>query len=133
MKDLSLSTQTKKINVDVAKALMYKAWSRTDTQDWLNQVTNRIEDIDYYLGRTVEYCEANGIWDDIKVFSISFIVIIWVCHMREEEVTRREILEILGFEHWASAEDNVMSLGKHLEGKDFEEILQIVSEFDEKL
>jgi hypothetical protein len=123
----------KRTSVVAAKALMYKAWTRTDTQDWLNQISNRIEDIDYYLSRTVDYCEEHGIWDDIKVFSISFIVIIWVCHMREEEVTRREILEILGFEHWASAEDNVMSLGKHLEGKDFEEILQIVSEFDEKL
>ena len=118
--------------MDVAKALMYKAWSRTDTQDWLNQVTNRIEDIDYYLGRTVEYCEANGIWDDIKVFSISFIVVIWVCHMRGEEVTRQEILEILGFEHWQNAEDGIMSIGKHLVDKDFEEILQIVSEFSEK-
>lgn len=121
----------KKTNVAVAKALMYKAWSRTDTQDWINQVTNRIEDIDYYLGRTVEYCEANGIWDDIKVFSISFVVVVWVCHMREEEVTRQEILELLGMEHFNQAEDAVMNLGKHLADKDFEELLQILSDFSE--
>lgn len=115
----------------MAKALMYKAWSRTDTQDWINQVTNRIEDIDYYLGRTVEYCEDNGIWDDIKVFSISFVVVVWVCHMREEEVTRQEILELLGMEHFNQAEDAVMNLGKHLADKDFEELLQILSDFSE--
>jgi len=121
----------RKTNVAVVKALMYKAWSRTDTQDWINQVTNRIEDIDYYLGRTVEYCEDNGIWDDIKVFSISFVVVVWVCHMREEEVTRQEILELLGMEHFNQAEDAVMNLGKHLADKDFEELLQILSDFSE--
>lgn len=123
----------KKINVGAEKALMYSPWTRTHTQDWINQLENRIEDIDYYLSRTVEYCEANGIWDDIKVFSISFVVVVWVCHMREEEVTRQEILELLGMEHFNQAEDAVMNLGKHLADKDFEELLQILSDFSENL
>jgi len=117
----------------VAKASMYKVWTRDDTQDWIAQVENRIEDIDYYLGRTIEYCEANGIWDDIKVFSMSFVVVIWVCHMRSEAVSKHEILEILNIEHWAQADDAYISLGPQLADKDFEELLEILSEFGENL
>jgi hypothetical protein len=112
---------------------MYKVWTRDDTQHWIAQVENRIEDIDYYLGRTIEYCEANGIWDDIKVFSMSFVVVIWVCHMRSEEVSKQEILEILNIEYWAQADDAYISLGPQLADKDFEELLQILSEFGENL
>lgn len=117
----------------MAKASMYKVWTRDDTQHWIAQVENRIEDIDYYLGRTIEYCEANGIWDDIKVFSMSYVVVIWVCHMRGEEVSKHEILEILNIEHWAQADDSYVSLGPKFQDKDFEELLQILSEFGENL
>lgn len=121
----------KKINVGVGKVLMYSPWTRTHTQDWIAQLENRIEDIDYYLSRTVEYCENNGIWDDIKVFSISFVVVIWVCKMREEKVTRQEILELLGMEHFNKAEDAVINLSEHLADKDFEELLQILSDISQ--
>jgi len=110
---------------------MYSVWTRTHTQDWISQVENRLEDIDYYLSRTVEYCENNGIWDDIKVFSISFVVVVWVCNMREEKVSRQEILELLGMEKFYNAEDAEVSLSDKLQNKDFEELLPILAKFCE--
>ena len=48
-------------------------WSRDDTKEWIVQLENRIEDIDYYLNRTVEWCETNGVWDNEKVYDMTYI------------------------------------------------------------
>ncbi len=106
---------------------MTKYWSRDDTKFWISQLENRIEDIDYYLNRTVEWCENNGIWDDEKVFSLAFVTVIWVSHMRNEEVSRREIYELLGVEDFENTEDLVMELGDRLGHLDWEEMLELVN------
>lgn len=102
-------------------------WSRDNTKEWIIQLENRIEDIDYYLVRTVEWCEQNGIWDDEKVFGLAFVTVLWVCHMRGEDVSRKEIIEIIGIAGWEDAEDAVMDLGDQLSTLDHEEMLQIVA------
>lgn len=106
---------------------MTKYWSREDTKFWIAQLENRVEDIDYYLNRTVEWCENNGIWDDEKVFSLAFVTVIWVSHMRNEEVSRREIYELLGVEDFENTEDLVMELGDRLGHLDWEEMLELVN------
>ena len=106
---------------------MTKYWSREDTQYWIAQLENRLEDIDYYLNRTVEWCENNGIWDREKVFSLTFVTVIWVCHMRGEDVSRQEIYELLGIEDYYNCEDHVMELGSQLNGLDWEEMLSLVA------
>jgi hypothetical protein len=105
---------------------MTKYWSRQDTLRWIAQLENRIEDIDYYLKRTVEWCENNGAWDNETVFTLTFVTVIWVCHMRDEEVSRPEIYEMLGIADWESVEDHVMELGSKLSGLDHEEMLELV-------
>ena len=105
-----------------------KYWSREDTQYWIAQLENRIEDIDYYLNRTIEWCENNGIWDQEKIFSLAFVTVIWVAYMRSEEVSRQEIYELLGIEDYYNAEDHVMELGDQLANMDYEEMLQKVAE-----
>lgn len=107
---------------------MTKYWSREDTQHWIAQLENRIEDIDYYLNRTVEWCENNGIWSSEGVFTLSFVTVLWVCHMRDEEISRTEIYEMLGIADWENAEDHVMELGSLLSGMDFEPMLEIVAD-----
>ena len=102
-------------------------WTRDDTKEWIAQLENRVEDIDYYLNRTVEWCEQNGIWDDEKVFGLAFVTVIWVCHMRGEDVSRREIIEIIGIKDWEDAEDAVMDLGDRLSTLDHDDMLQIVA------
>ena len=104
-----------------------KPWTREDTQYWIAQLENRIEDIDYYLNRTVEWCENNGIWHNESVFSLSFVTVLWVCYMRNEDISRREIYEYLGLEDWEEAEDHVMELGSMLSGMDFEPMLEMVA------
>jgi hypothetical protein len=107
---------------------MTKYWSRNDTQYWIAQLENRLEDIDYYLNRTVEWCENNGIWSQEKVFSLTFVTVLWVCYMRGEEVSRQEIYELLGIEDYYDCEDHVMELGNQLSGLDYEEMLSLVAE-----
>ena len=43
-------------------------WSRNDTKEWITQLEHRIKDIDYYLERTVAWCEEYGIDDNKVVF-----------------------------------------------------------------
>ena len=102
-------------------------WSRDDTKEWIAQLEHRVEDIDYYLRRTVDWCEQNGVWDDDKVFGLAFVTVLWVCHMRSEDVSRKEIIEIIGIKDWEDAEDAVMDLGDRLSSVDHEEMLQIVA------
>jgi hypothetical protein len=106
---------------------MTKYWSREDTQYWIAQLENRIEDIDYYLNRTVEWCENNGVWDNEKVFGLTFVTVLWVCHMRNEDVSRQEIYELLGIEDYYNCEDHVMELGNQLSGLDWEDMLSLVA------
>lgn len=105
-----------------------KPWTRDDTHHWIEQLENRIEDIDYYLNRTVEWCENNGIWSNENVFTLSFVTVLWVCHMRNEEVSRKEVYEMLGIEGWEDSEDLVMELGNLLNNLDFEPMLELVAE-----
>ena len=107
---------------------MTKYWAREDTQYWIAQLENRLEDIDYYLNRTVEWCENNGYWDQEKVFSLAFVTVLWVCHMRNEDVSRQEIYELLGIEDYYNCEDHVMELGDKLSEMDWEEMLCLVAE-----
>lgn len=102
-------------------------WSREDTKLWIAQLENRIEDIEYYLNRTVEWCEQNGVWEDERVFGLAFVTVLWVCHMRDEDVTRQEIFEILGVQDFQNAEDRIMELGNMLGKLDWEEMLQKVA------
>jgi hypothetical protein len=106
---------------------MTKYWDRNSTKEWIVQLENRLEDLDYYLNRTVQWCENNGIWDNEKVFSLGFVTVLWVCHMRSEEVSRQEIYELLGIEDWQEAEDCVVELGNQLSVLDYEEMLDLVA------
>jgi hypothetical protein len=103
-----------------------KPWLREDTKEWIAQVEHRIEDIDYYLKRTLEWCEINDVYRDEQVFMCSFLTCIWVCRMRNEQVSYNELLEILGLEsHTVPDTDKLYDLGPMLENLDHEEILNL--------
>ena len=63
---------------------MTKYWNRDSTKEWITQLENRLEDLDYYLNRTVEWAENNGLTDQESIFSQGFVTVLWVCHMRSE-------------------------------------------------
>jgi len=117
----------KKPNVVVGKVSVSKHWSMFDTKIWLAHVENRIEDMDYYLNQTINYCEANNIINNETVFTLSFLTILWVSYMREEPISRREIFEILCIKDWEDLPDSEVELGSKLEKFDLKDLLDAVS------
>jgi hypothetical protein len=109
---------------------MKKVWDRKATRDWIAQLEYRIEDIRYYMERTIEWCEANDIYSDRIVFACAVMTAAWVSHMRQEPLSKHEIFEILGVENWESAEDGVFEFNSDYDHLDHEELLEmIVSSF----
>lgn len=107
---------------------MTKVWSREDTQHWIAQLEHRIEDIDYYLKQTVEWCEERGVYNDQAVFACAMMTVIWVADMRGEQLSKREVLEIIGIEDWYLADEQVYELGEKFKGIELESLLLLVAE-----
>jgi len=105
---------------------MKKIWTRDCTQDWIAQLELRIEDIGYYLTRTVEWCETNEIYDDQMVFACAVMTVVWVSHMRGEPLSKREALEIVGIVDAETVEDEEYHLGEQWQDFDHEELLEVV-------
>ena len=108
-------------------------WSRDNTKEWIFQLQHRIEDIDYYLQRTIDWCEHNGVWADQKVFACCVMAVIWVSHMRGEPVSKRELFEILGIADWDQVEDVEYTLvDPKFVKMDLDELLDnVVQRFDD--
>lgn len=109
---------------------MTMPWTRDHTKDWVSQLENRLEDIDYYLAETIKWCEDNEIYDDETVFGCTLITLVWVSHMRQEPISKREAMEILGIEKWDSVSDEEFILGEQHHGCDLFEILRKVAKLD---
>ena len=103
-----------------------KAWTRDDTKEWVSQLENRIEDIQFYLSRTLEWCEENEVYSDRIIFVCSIMAIVWVCHLRKEPISKHELFEILGIENWNDVEDAVFEFNPIYENMEIEELLQFV-------
>jgi hypothetical protein len=107
-------------------------WSRNDTKEWITQLEHRIKDIDYYLDRTVTWCEEYGIDDNKVVFMCSFLTCIWVSRLRDEPITFTELMEMLGVEDWESKEEKIYELDDRWAELDHHEFLeQVVEKFNE--
>ena len=106
---------------------MTKYWSREDTQHWITQLEHRIEDIDYHLMETIRWCEDNEIYDDHLVFACTLMTVIWVSHMRNEPISKREAMEILGVEDWEQTPDEEFLLGQRYQDLDLFELLSRVA------
>ena len=107
---------------------MTQPWFREHTQEWISQLENRLEDIDYYLNRTVAWCEERGITDDQTLMSCAFITCIWVSHMRSEPISYSELLEFVGLSHLMNdSDDKIYGLGSILGQLDHEEVLQLIA------
>lgn len=103
-----------------------KYWSRDDTKEWIIQLEHRLDDIDYYLNRTIEWCDEYGIEDDRVVFMCSFLTCIWVSRMRDEPITFVELMEMLGVEEWDSDEEKIYELDDEYAQLDHHEFLEKV-------
>ena len=106
---------------------MTRYWSREDTHHWISQLENRIEDIDYYLKQTVEWCELHGIYEDKRVFVCAMMTVVWVSHMRNEPISRREAFELLGIDDWYLVPDEEFELSSKYKNYDLEDLLYSVT------
>lgn len=104
-----------------------KPWTRENTQDWINKLESRLEDIDYYLRRTVEWCEENQIYDDERVMGCAFITCIWVSHMRDESISFSELVSFLGIDGSSIEDDKLYDIGPVFKDMDHEEILNLLA------
>ena len=106
-------------------------WSRENTQEWLSQIENRLEDFEYYLHQTSEWCEVHGIWDDATIFMCCVMTIVWVSHMRGEQLTKNEVYELLGFDQHID-DNGLYELGKEFQDLDHESMLyKVVRDFSD--
>lgn len=103
-----------------------KPWTREDTKLWIGQLEHRIKDIDYYLRKTIEWCEDHYVYDDRHVFMLSFLTVIWVSNMRNEPISYVELLEILGMPELITGEDKLYNLGPDALNVDHEQLLNII-------
>lgn len=105
---------------------MTKPWTREDTQYWINQLEHRIEDIDYYLHQTIQWCEDNGVFSDQAVFACTLMTVIWVSHQRGEPISKREAMELLGVQGWEMIEDEEFELNQKFADCELEDLLEQV-------
>ena len=106
-------------------------WSRNDTKEWIIQLEHRVQDIDYYLNKTLEWCEDYGVDDNHVVFMCSFLTCVWVSHMRDEPITFTELMEMLGVREWDSNEEKIYELDDRWGNLDFHDFLeQVVEKFN---
>lgn len=100
-------------------------WTRNDTKDWLFQIEHRLHDFEYYLKITEDWCEQHCIFNDAAIFMCCVMTLVWVSHMRGEQLTKNEVFEILGFEEHAN-DNSTFELSKDFENLDHEELLSKV-------
>ena len=103
-----------------------KPWTRADTKEWIYRLENRVEDIDFYLKRTLEWCEDNAVYSDRIVLICCIMAITWVCHLRNESISKKELFEILGIDDVNQIDDEVFTFNKKYEDMELEELLQFV-------
>lgn len=105
-----------------------KYWSRKDTKEWINQLEHRIDDIDYYLGRTLTWCDEYGVDNERIVFMCSFLTCIWVSQVRGETISFTELMEMLGISEWETTngtEEKIYELDECYADLDHDELLEM--------
>lgn len=106
---------------------MSNSWSRDNTRDWINQIESRLEDMHYYLEKSMMWCEHNGIYENSRVLMCSLITCIWVASMRNEPISFREIVEIMGLTEFEDSNlDKIYGICNEFQILDHEEILSML-------
>ena len=78
-----------------------KPWLRNDTQEWIAQMENRVADMQYYLEEASLWLSVQGFCRPEIMIACFTMTCVWVAHLRGEQITSHEIMELIG----ASTED----------------------------
>jgi hypothetical protein len=101
-----------------------KPWTRDDTKCWIEVLEGRLDDINYYLDRTTQWCEENYIENERTVFICCFLTCIWVSQLRGEDITYIELMELLGIEDIETLEEKIFSLDAEYLELEHDELLK---------
>lgn len=101
-------------------------WTRNKTKEWIAQLENRIDDIEFYLKKTVQWCDENEVYDERLIFACMIMTASWVSYMRQEPLSKQEIFEILGVEGWENIEDGIFEFNGEYDYLEHEELLQMI-------
>lgn len=101
-------------------------WDRQSTRNWIAQLEHRLEDIEFYLRRTIEWCDQNDVYSEQTIFACTVMTAVWVSHMRNEPISKHELFEILGVKDWDKVEDAVYEFNSEFEALEHEELLEMV-------
>lgn len=116
----------------VANHLESEMWSREHTKEWLIQIGSRLEDFEYYLKQTTDWCELHGIWNDAAIFMCCVMTLVWVSYQRNEPLSKTEVFEILGFDQNSFGND-MYELGKEFQDLDHESLLyRVIKNFHQE-
>ena len=107
---------------------MTKPWTRQDTQIWISQLENRIEDIRFYVDHTLYWCDERYITKEQPLTACIMVTILWVCMMRKEPISRREVIELLGIGNWDEVDDFEYMLDERFSDMDLDDVLEEVLE-----
>lgn len=102
-------------------------WDRQSTRNWIAQLEHRLEDIEYYLRRTIEWCDRNDVYSEQTIFACTVMTAVWVSHMRGEPISKHELFEILGVKDWDQVDDAVYEFNSEFESLEHEELLEMVA------
>lgn len=119
----------RRLNAGAERVSMYKPWTRDDTKEFIHIIESRIEDIDYYLKRTVEWCEKHEVVENKRVIMCCLVTCIWVSSMRNEAISFQELIEYVGIEDDYEdliTMDKVYKVCKEFQDLEHEEVLQML-------
>jgi hypothetical protein len=100
-------------------------WTRDHTRQWIQQLESRVQDIEHYLYSTIEWCEQNGVYSQSQVFVCCVLTVAWVCQNRGESITKKELFEILGEDHWWQVSDQYFEINPAYSGYDLYDLLEL--------
>lgn len=75
---------------------VFKPWMRSDTQEWIVQMENRIADMRYYLDEASKWLMFHGYNRSDIMIACFTMTCVWVASMRNEQITNTEIMDLIG-------------------------------------
>ena len=101
-----------------------KYLSIENTKDSIAHLEDRIDDIEYHLEKTHEWCDQHYIDDNSMVFMCCFLTCIWVSQLRGELITYVELMEMLGIHDIEVNEEKFYELDLKYENMTHRELLE---------
>jgi len=112
---------------------MTKPWIREDTKEWITQMENRVQDMQYYLEEAILWLSVHGYHHPDMTIACLTMTCVWVANMRNEPITAHEIMEMIGADtEEVEIKDDIFELAPNYHGWEIEEIwYHVIRQYDD--